>query len=121
MCLLLQLKSQSAKRASRHPAFKATTRLLVTRVTLMYLVDEFFIFSFLVLLKEMRTRCESKISSCYLWVWCKSKELRGRGSPGFSCVTPVVESFSSDLHRAIISYWAESHLESCQTFTMELP
>ena len=41
-------------------------------------------------------------------------ELGGRGSPRFPCVTLVVESFSSDLPRAIVSYWAESHLESCE-------
>ena len=38
-------------------------------------------------------------SSC---CWCKSKELGGRGSPRFSCVTPVVKNFSSDFLRAII-------------------
>ena len=55
-----------------------TGRLLVTRVSLIYLVDEFFIFSLLVLLlKEMRTRGESKISSCCFCVWCKSRELDG--------------------------------------------
>ena len=43
---------------------RAITQLLVTRVTLIYLVDQFFIFSSLVLLKEMRTRGEFKISSC---------------------------------------------------------
>ena len=47
-------------------------------------------------------------------------ELGGRGSPRFPCVTLVVESFSSDLPRAIVSYWAESHLESCEAFTKEL-
>ena len=56
----------------------ATARLLVTRVSLIYLVDEFFIFSLLVLLlKEMRARGESKISSCCFCVWCKSRELEG--------------------------------------------
>ena len=68
----------------------------------------------------MRTWGESKISSCCFCVCCKSRELGGRGSPRFPCVTPVVQSFSSDLPRAITSYWAESHFESCQTFTMEL-
>ena len=43
----------------------ATVQLLVTPVTLIYLVDEFFMFSFLALLKEMRTSCESMISSCW--------------------------------------------------------
>ena len=49
---------------------------------------------------------------CY---WCKSRELGGRSSPRFPCVTPVEESFSSDLLWAIISYWVGLHLESCQT------
>ena len=53
-------------------------------------------------------------------VWRKSRELGGRVSPTFFCVTPMMESFSSDLLRVIISYWTKSHLESCQTFTMEL-
>ena len=70
----------------------ATARLLGTRVTLIYLVDEFFVFSSLVLLKEMRTRSESKILSCCFYVSCKSIELGGRGSPRFPWVTPVVES-----------------------------
>ena len=48
-----------------------------------------------------------------LLFWCKSKESGGRVSPRCPCVTPVVESFSSDLLRAIISYWLESHLDSC--------
>ena len=53
-------------------------------------------FSFVVLLKEMRTRGESKISS-YWFFWCKSGELGGRGSPRFPCVATVVKNFSSDL------------------------
>ena len=51
-----------------------------------------FAFSFLVLLKGMRTRSQSKILSCCFGV-----------------------------NQAIISYWADSHLESCQTSTMKLP
>ena len=98
----------------------ATTRILVTRVSLIYLVDEFFIFSLLVLLKEMRTRGESKISSCCFCVWCKLREFGARRSSRFPCVTPVVESFPSDFLQAILSYWAKSHLEYCQTSTMEL-
>ena len=70
----------------------------------------------LVLLKEIKARNES-YSFC---VWCKSRELGGRGSPRFPSVTPVLESFSSDLLQAIISYWEELHLESCLTSTMEL-
>ena len=53
-------------------------------------------------------------------VWCKSRELRGRVSPRFPFVTPVMESFTSDILQITIRYWAESHLESCQTSTMEL-
>ena len=70
----------------------AIARLLVIRVTLIYLVYEFFIFSFLVLLKEMGTRSETKISSCCFCVSCKSRELGGRESPRYSCVSTVVES-----------------------------
>ena len=66
------------------------------------LLDEF---SF----KEMRTQSQTKISSCCLYVWCKSRELGGRGSPRFP--TPMVESFSADLLLAIKCYWAKSHLE----------
>ena len=47
--------------------------------------------------------------------WCKSKELGGRRSPRFPCVTPVMERFFSDFLGVIISYWAGSHLGSCQT------
>ena len=39
-----------------------------------------------------------------LFLWCKSGELGGRGSPRFPCVAPVVESFSSDLLQVIITY-----------------
>ena len=59
--------------------------------------------------KEMRTQSQIKISSCCLYVWCKSRELGGRGSPRFP--TPMVESFSTDLLLAIKCYWAEQHLE----------
>ena len=77
----------------------AIARLLVTRVIITYLVGEFFIFSFLVLLKEIRTRGDFKISFSCFCVSYKSRELggrwvgRGRGSPRFSCLTPAVESF----------------------------
>ena len=53
-------------------------------------------------------------------IWCKSRELRGRMSPRFPCVTPMMESFSSVLLRTIISYWTKPHLGSCQTSMMEL-
>ena len=59
-----------------------------------------------------------KISSCGPCVWCKSKELGGRGSTRFP--TSMVESFSADFLPAIESYWTESHLEFCQTSTTEL-
>ena len=52
----------------------ATARLLVTRVSLIFLVDKFFIFLFVVLLKEMRTRGESKISFCY---FCQRISMQG--------------------------------------------
>ena len=52
------------------------------------LLDEF---SF----EEMRTWNQCKISFCCLCIWCKSKELRGRGSP--RAPTPMVESFSVGL------------------------
>ena len=67
-----------------------------------YLPSRLSLFSPLVLLKKVRTRCEPKISSCCFCVSCKSRELGGRGSPRLPCVTPVAES-SSDLLRAIIS------------------
>ena len=46
-----------------------------------YLPSRLSSFSSLVLLKEMRMRGDSKISSCCFCVSCKSKELGGRGSP----------------------------------------
>ena len=60
--------------------------------------------------KEMRKWDLSKISSCYLCVWCNSKELIDRVSPRFP--TPVVENSSADLLPPIKRYWAESHLQS---------
>ena len=41
-------------------------------------------------------------------------------SPRFASVIPVMERLLSELLQAIISCWAESHLESSQTSTMEL-
>ena len=40
--------------------------IIVTGASFIYLADEFYIFSFLMLLKEMRTQGQSKISSCCL-------------------------------------------------------
>ena len=45
--------------------------------------------------------------------WSKSKELEGRVSAIFPCITPVVESFFSGLLRTVINYWAELYLEPC--------
>ena len=42
-------------------------------------------------------------------------------SSRFFCVFSVVERFSIELLWAILSYWAESHLESCKRFTMKYP
>ena len=60
--------------------------------SLIHAVDEFS-------LKEMRTWGQSKISSCCICVWCKSREIGGRGSPRFP--TLMVESFSPDLFPAV--------------------
>ena len=60
---------------------------------------------------------EQMSSSCS---WCKSRELKVRGSPRFPCITPVKESFSSDLFQTIISHWAAGqHLGTCKTSTMD--
>ena len=56
-------------------------------------------------------------------VWCKSRELGGRQEEGGSKIplcNPSDKSFSSDFLRTMMNYWTESHLESCQTSTMEL-
>ena len=49
-------------------------QLLITRISLIYLVDGFLIFSLLFLHKEMRRSDESPITSCFFCVWCKSRE-----------------------------------------------
>ena len=59
--------------------------------------------------KEMKTLGQSKISSYCLCLWCKSRELKGRGSPKFPAA--MVESFSPDHLKAIKIYWPETHLE----------
>ena len=69
---------------------------------------------------KMRSQGQSKISSCCFCVWCKSRDFGGRENPRFPCLNPVVECLPSDLLQAIVSYWAESHLEPCQTFRMVL-
>ena len=45
--------------------------------------------------KQMRMWGQSKISPCCIYVWCKSRELGGRGSPRFP--TQMVEIFFADL------------------------
>ena len=68
-----------------------------TLVSHIYVVDELYIFQLLVLLNEMSTRSETKISSCYFCVWSKLRKLGGRESPRFPRVTPVVKNFSAHL------------------------
>ena len=74
----------------------ARCSLLFVGCLLLTRIQPQFIFSFLVLLKEMRTRDHSMITSCCYFWWCKSGELGKRESLKFPCVTPVLESFSSD-------------------------
>ena len=72
------------------------------------------------------TFCSLLVTFCsllfarYFCVWCKSRELRNKTSPRFHSGTPVVEGFSSDLLQAVISYWADSRLKSCQTSTLKI-
>ena len=47
------------------------------------------------------------------------KRIRRQGESRILSCIPSGGSFSSDLLRAVISYWAESHLESFQTPAME--
>ena len=74
-------------------------------------------FLFLVLLERI-TQGESRFHHFVFGV--KSKELGVRVSPRLPCLTPVVESFSSDLLQAITSYWGEIYLEPCRISTMQL-
>ena len=66
----------------------------------------------------MKTQGQSRNSILWFCDWCEWRELGGRVSRRFPCVTSVMESFS-DLW-AIIIYWTESHLKSCPSSTMEL-
>ena len=120
MCLLLQLKSWGTSGAFRQPSrfygqlsdYQSHVLALSTQqMSSLYFISWCYC---------VRTRGEPKNLSCWFCVWCKSGQLGSRGSPRFPHVTPVMESFSSNLIRAIINYWAESHLEPCQTSTMEL-
>ena len=71
-------------------------------------------------------RGEFKISPCCFCVWCKSRELggSGEGGGGVGSKIPLCSPSGGKLLlrplRAVISYWIESHLESCQTSTSEL-
>ena len=91
---MCQLKPWSTRGASHHPLIWAT--IIHAFFSLIHPVDEF---SF----KEMRMWGQPKTSSCCLCVWCKSKELGGRGST--RSPTSMVESFSVDFLPAIESYW----------------
>ena len=88
LCLLLRLKCWSARGASQHLAFTGNcTTISHMFFSLIYPVDEFS-------LKEMRMWGQSKISSYCFFVWCKSRELEGRRSSRFPCLTAVVGTFS---------------------------
>ena len=67
---------------------------------LIYPLDEFFF-------KEMKTGSPSKISSCCLCVWCKSRELEGREvqDSQHQWWKPSLQTLPA------VSNWAESHLE----------
>ena len=68
----------------------------------------------------MRMQDLSKISFFDFAFGVNQRELGDGVSSRFPCTIQVLESFSSSLLRAIISYWTKLHLESCQTSTMEL-
>ena len=61
--------------------------------------------------KEIRRRVQSKISSCCVSDRCESREMGCRGRSRLP--TLMVESFSTDLLRAIKSYWTEPPFELC--------
>ena len=92
---MLQLKTWSARVTSYHRLIWAT--IIHKLFSLIHAVDEF---SFKVMSVMWG---QPKISSCCLCVWCKSKELGGRGST--RSPTSMVESFSVDFLPAIESYW----------------
>ena len=73
-----------------------------------------------VLLKEIRTQGQFKISSCCFLCLVQIKRIRRQGSPRFSCVTPVVESFPHTFFELwlVVSYWAVSHIESSEASRM---
>ena len=99
-CLLLGINHRSVRGASRPSAFMATARLSATRVGLSP--------------RWKWNEDTGSVQDFIFWfcIWCKWTELGGKGSLRFPCVT--------NLSGEMISYWAESHLESCQTSTMAL-
>ena len=97
-CLLFRLKCWNTRGASHQPVFMCNCLTLITRVSLINLADELFLF--LVQIKIIRRQREFKIPLCN-------------------------SSTGKLLHRPSLSYdKAGSHLESCQTScatsTMEL-
>ena len=64
--LLLRLKFQSAREASHYPVLWVSSRLLVTCISLIYLIDEFF-FWFLVQLNKTKRLGEYKVLSFCFW------------------------------------------------------
>ena len=95
VCDLITMFIASAKIAKRegashHPAFWGNcTTISHTFFILIYPVDEFS-------LKEMRTWSQFEISPYCFFVWCKLREILGRGTSRLNCVTGVVETFPSD-------------------------
>ena len=92
---MLWLKTWSARGASNHLAFMGKWP---TVISLIHPKDEFEL-SF----KEMRMWSQSKVSSCFIYDWCKSRVVGGRKSQRLP--TQMVESFFADLLPAIKSYW----------------
>ena len=84
-CLILQIKSRSARRASHHLAFMGNFPIISH--------------TFLALSIQWISSPPSRIGNVesvqnftiLFCVWCESRELGGRGSSKFSCATPVVE------------------------------
>ena len=64
-CLLLRLKSQSARKTSRHRSFMGICPTISHKYSLIYLIDEFF--WFLVQPNETRLREYKLLSFCF---WC---------------------------------------------------
>ena len=84
-CLFLRLKSRGPRVASLHLAFIPDFTRFLPWLT-----------SGWVLLQWNENVESVQILSYCICVWCESGELGGRRSLRFPCVTPVVETFSSD-------------------------